>query len=142
MDPLVLENKPVYPLGKCGHVLHKDCYSNYLSSEIKKHVFPIVCPFFKCNTTVSNESMTECIGDKNLLQIYSKYSFERFIEKNDDAYSWCPKVGCDYVFAFSGEQHFVCPLCKSDFCLQCKQDWHRNISCKENEKNKDVNYLD
>jgi len=73
---------------------------------------------------------------------YSKYTFERFIEKNDDEYSWCPKVGCNYVFAYGGETRFRCPVCMSDFCLSCKSDWHLKISCEENKKNKDVGYLD
>ena len=35
---------------------------------------------------------------------------------------------CDY--------HLKCPLCKKEYCLQCKTDWHTNLTCEEYQKQK------
>ena len=69
--------------------------------------------------------MIECVKDKKLLNKYWEYTFERFVDSHDDNFSWCPKVGCNYVFSFDpGRGQFKCAKCLSQFCLVCKTDWH------------------
>ena len=60
-----------------------------------------------------------------------------------DSYSCCPTPGCEYMFFFEqGENRFLCPQCNKEYCLACKDEWHRGMTCEEYRNSRDVNKLD
>jgi len=42
--------------------------------------------------------MTECLMDKNLMDLYYSYTFDVYVNADDEA-DWCPKAGCNLVFS-------------------------------------------
>lgn len=50
-----------------------------------------------------------------------------------DSISWCPTANCEYMFFFEkdDEVRFQCLECKKEYCLNCRVDWHKDMSCKE-----------
>jgi hypothetical protein len=63
-------------------------------------------------------------------------------ENNSDEITFCPAAGCNYMCSYDkNEFHLNCPLCKKSYCLQCKTEWHKGMTCEEYQitKNKDEN---
>lgn len=53
--------------------------------------------------------------------------------------TWCPRAGCETVCKLCPSQqcqpHSVhCPSCTTDFCSNCKFEWHEGLSCENNTK--------
>lgn len=59
----------------------------------------------------------------------------------DPSRSWCPTADCRHCFFYTEEDgtRFECPVCKKDYCLKCRVEWHNNMTCKEHEINATFN---
>ena len=69
-------------------------------------------------------------------------SLNHLAENNSDEITFCPTAGCYYMCSYDkNEFHLNCPICKKSYCLQCKTEWHKGMTCKEYQitKNKDEN---
>lgn len=58
--------------------------------------------------------------------------------------SWCPAPNCRYAYINPEILHskFDCPLCEKNFCLECRVEYHKGLTCEEfqqiNPKDKEV----
>lgn len=50
-----------------------------------------------------------------------------------DSISWCPTADCGYMFFYEKDDdpRFRCPECHKEYCLNCRAEWHTDMSCKE-----------
>ena len=129
---------------KCGCILHDKCFDDYIKNSVENNNIPILCP--NCKTEIHPNLIYDSLinsDNKGLVQKYEKFSMDNYLLNHKDSYSCCPTPGCEYMFFFEqGENHFTCPLCHKDYCLFCKNEWHKGMSCQEYMDSKDVNKLD
>ena len=127
----------------CNCVLHNVCFDNMVKSAIESNNLPIKCP--NCKIPVHPNFIEDSLRNVNpqLFDKYEHFSMNNFILNNNDAYSSCPTPGCEYMFFFQpGEHNFLCPLCYKNYCLNCKDEWHRGMTCQQYKDSRDVNKLD
>ena len=127
----------------CNCVLHNVCFDNMVKSAIESNNLPIKCP--NCKIPVHPNFIEDSLRNINpqLFDKYEHFSMNNFILNNNDAYSSCPTPGCEYMFFFQpGEHNFLCPLCNKNYCLNCKDEWHRGMTCQQYKDSRDVNKLD
>lgn len=131
------ENMEVWGLKNCGHCFHKECLSMHIKNEIDHSKIPIQCPHENCKLDILHEDLFEnCERDD--LEKYEKFAFNKFVEINSENTAWCPTAGCSFVFEFnrnSPNNDFNCPLCAKSYCLNCKTTCHKGMTCAENKVN-------
>ena len=124
-------------------VIHNKCFDEMVKSAVESNNLPIKCP--NCGTDIHPNFIEDSISNANpqLINKYDKFSWNNFLQKNRDEYSSCPTPGCEYMFFFEpGEINFLCPWCSKNYCLNCKDEWHRGMTCKQYKDSRDVNLLD
>ena len=88
---------------------------------------------------ISNLDLKELLNKKDYNK-FEVYSFKNFIDFGGrDEFSYCPSPQCNYVFVYikgKDPPRFKCPLCKNMFCLNCRTEYHYNISCKQYQEQK------
>ena len=127
----------------CNCVLHNKCFDEMVKTAIENNTLPVKCP--NCNIPVHPNFIEDSIRNANpqLFPKYEKFSLNNFLQNNSDDYSSCPTPGCEYMFFFNpGEHNFLCPMCNKHYCLNCKDEWHINMTCQEYRDSRDVNKLD
>ena len=129
---------------KCGCIMHYKCFDDYIKNSVQNNNIPILCP--NCKTEIHPNLIYDSLinsDNQGLVQKYEKFSMDNYLLNHKDSYSCCPTPGCEYMFFFEqGENHFTCPLCHKDYCLFCKNEWHKGMSCQEYMDSKDINKLD
>ena len=129
---------------ECGCIIHYECFDEYISDSIENNNIPILCPY--CKIEIHPNIIYESLHIKNninLIEKYEKFSMNDYISNNKDNYSCCPTAGCEYIFYFEkGENRFLCPLCNKEYCLFCKDIWHKGMTCQEFQDTKDVKKMD
>ena len=126
----------------CNCTIHDKCFDDYIKSQVEQNNLPIKCP--SCGKEVHPNFIQDSLNsNQELLKKYFKFSMNKFLNEYNNEYSSCPTPGCEYAFFFNqGEYHFRCPLCNKEYCLNCKDEWHKNLTCEEYRDRKDVNKLD
>ena len=127
----------------CNCIIHNKCFDELVKSAVESNNLPIKCP--NCGVNVHPNFIEDSINNANpqLLYKYDKFSMNNFIQNNSDEYSSCPTPGCEYMFFFEpGAINFLCPLCGKNYCLNCKDEWHRGMTCQQYKDSRDVNKLD
>lgn len=66
----------------------------------------------------------------------SSFSIEVELDKSR---TWCPRAGCETVCSLCPMQRcqpqsVYCPTCATDFCSNCKLEWHQGLTCEEYNK--------
>jgi len=131
----------------CNCVLHNKCFDEMVKNAVKNNSLPVKCP--NCGTPIHPNFIEDSLRNANpqLFGKYDKYSMNNFLLNNIDNYSSCPTPGCEYLFFFNpGEFDFLCPWCNKRYCLNCKDEWHKGLTCQEykdsrNEKKLDAQFL-
>ena len=127
----------------CNCIIHNICFDNMVKSAIESNNLPLKCP--NCKTPVHPNFIEDSLRNVNpqLMDKYEHFSMNNFILNNNDEYSSCPTPGCEYMFFFNpGEFNFLCPMCNKNYCLNCKDEWHRGMTCQQYKDSRDVNKLD
>ena len=127
----------------CNCILHNKCFDEMVRTAVENNTLPVKCP--NCGIPVHPNYIEDSLRNANpqLLDKYQKFSMNNFILNNLNEYSSCPTPGCEYMFFFNpGEHDFICPLCGKHYCLNCKDEWHQNMTCQQYRDSKDVNKLD
>ena len=127
----------------CNCILHNKCFDEMVKSAVESNSLPVKCP--NCGTPIHPNFIEDSIRNANpqLIDKYDKFSMNNFIQNNSDEYSSCPTPGCEYMFFFNnGEFNFLCPLCTKHYCLNCKDEWHVNMTCQQYRDSRDINKLD
>ena len=126
----------------CNCVLHNKCFDDMVKSAVENNTLPLKCP--NCGTNIHPNFIEDSLRNVNpqLIPKYDKFSMNNFIQNNSNEYSSCPTPGCEYMFFFNpGEFNFLCPLCNKHYCLNCKDEWHVNMTCQQYKDSRDVNKL-
>ena len=64
-------------------------------------------------------------------------SLNYLVENYPNEITYCPTPGCKYICSYDkNEFNLICPLCHKSYCLQCKTEWHQNLTCEEYQKSK------
>ena len=127
----------------CNCIIHNKCFDELVKNAVESNNLPIKCP--NCGINVHPNFIEDSINNANpqLLSKYDKFSMNNFLQNNSDEYSSCPTPGCEYMFFFEpGAINFLCPLCGKNYCLNCKDEWHRGMTCQQYKDSRDVNKLD
>ena len=127
----------------CNCIIHNVCFDNMVKAAIESNNLPLKCP--NCKTPVHPNFIEDSLRNINpqLMEKYEHFSMNNFLLNNNDEYSSCPTPGCEYMFFFHpGEFNFLCPLCNKNYCLNCKDEWHRGMTCQQYKDSRDVSKLD
>ena len=127
----------------CNCIIHNVCFDNMVKAAIENNNLPVKCP--NCKTPVHPNFIEDSLRNINpqLMEKYEHFSMNNFLLNNNDEYSSCPTPGCEYMFFFHpGEFNFLCPMCNKNYCLNCKDEWHRGMTCQQYKDSRDVSKLD
>ena len=127
----------------CGCILHNVCFDSMVKAAVESNNLPVKCP--NCKIPVHPNFIEDSLRNANpqLFDKYEYFTMNNFLLNNNDEYSSCPTPGCEYMFFFNpGEHNFLCPLCNKNYCLNCKAEWHRGMTCQEYKDSRDVKKLD
>jgi hypothetical protein len=121
----------------CDCIVHGPCFDDYIINAINSGKVPIKCPY--CNKKDINEAYVKdsLIQNKKeeLIDKFDNFNMNYYIMQHPDDISCCPTPGCKYVFLYQeGDDQFECPMCDKEYCLKCKSDWHKGLSCQEYRK--------
>ena len=129
---------------KCGCIIHYECFDDYIKNSVENNEIPILCPCCKAEVypnLIYDSLITN--GHNDLVKKYEKFSLNNYLMNHKDSYSCCPTPGCEYMFFFEeGENRFLCPMCNKEYCLFCKETWHKGMTCQEYIDSKDEKKLD
>ena len=123
--------KPV-TLSSCNHTACEECWSNMIEAE--KYKLPIVCQYEKCNEPLFLNDLKRLAKNKTFTEIQEK-ALSDFVEKHNEEFLECPKVGCNQIFRMSvlkdknkGEERVNggklvvdCDICYSSYCMHCSK---------------------
>ena len=132
---------------ECQKHIHGKCFIEYIEEELNNNRFPIRCPLCtgKDRHEINYKTIIDCLllNDKDNLAVkLENISLNHLAENNSDEITFCPTAGCNYMCSYDkNEFHLNCPMCKKSYCLQCKTEWHNDMTCQEYQrtKNKDEN---
>ena len=138
MNPLIME---------CKKHVHGKCFVDYIEEELNNNRFPIKCPLCAGNERheINYKTILDSLllNDKdNLAAKLENISLNHLVENNPDEITFCPTAGCKYMCSYDkNEFHLECPMCQKSYCLQCKTEWHKDMTCQEYQRsvNKDEN---
>lgn len=120
----------------CGHVFCRDCWTNYLTSQIshgaacifakcmgmrctEDHVHKLAC---SCKEIVPESLFAKFVTDSELLVKYRRWLLDSYVEGQRQI-KWCPKPGCTYAVTYnSGGTKSVSCRCGHAFCFSCLQE--------------------
>ena len=129
---------------ECGCIIHYECFNEHIKNSIENNNIPILCPYCKIEIHPNYIYNSLHINENfHLIEKYEKFSMNNVLKNHKDNYSCCPTIGCEYIFFFEkGENRFLCPLCNKEYCLFCKEIWHKGMSCQEFQDSKNEKKLD
>ena len=95
--------------------------------------FPILCPEEGCIHEISINDIQDYINPA-LKEKYFEFSFHMFVEKNSRNTHWCKTPGCNAIYQIEdkGCQTYKCPSCKKAYCLNCRLEEHKGLTCEMN----------
>jgi len=127
----------IYTYENCRHHFCKECLNHYYTTDIMRaDVLNIKCPDTSCDTKVQPHEIQAIVSE----EVYNKYLHFHSIAtlKLDPTSRWCPRPDCETIVKYNELDGFrlVCPRteCAHQFCAQCSEPWHPNLTCEENEK--------
>ena len=129
---------------ECGCIIHYKCFDEYIKNSVENNNIPILCPY--CRIEIHPNLIYDSLNTnhyQDLIQKFEKYSMDNYLLNHTDNYSCCPTAGCEYIFFFlEGENRFLCPICQKEYCLFCKEIWHKEMTCQEYQDSKDTKKCD
>jgi len=131
-----LFSQAVFPLSNCGHLFHIDCLETYVIEEIKKRTFPIKCPNPDCKAEIPEDDVKDTLQAHIEYQdIYDEYYIKSYVDSHPTEFFQCPTPDCKFICSVEGAR-FDCPDCEKNYCVECKVEWHHNMSCKQFQEQK------
>ena len=120
-------------LSNCQHSFHLQCLQDYLQEMTNGKRFPIRCAMDGCASLELENEMLENL-DKNYQEKFDSFTLKHFVETYSSQVFSCPSADCEY-FAFVDKQcrHFQCEKCKKEYCMECGEGWHGEMSCEQAE---------
>jgi len=126
-----LSSQAVFPLNNCGHLFHIGCLETYFVEEIKKRTFPIKCPNPDCKIEIPGDDIKDALKNHVEYQdLYDEYYIKSYLDSRPTEFYQCPTPDCKFICSVEGVR-FDCPECQKTYCVECKADWHHNMSCRQ-----------
>ncbi|OMJ84604.1 hypothetical protein SteCoe_14279 [Stentor coeruleus] len=116
------------PLNTCECIFCTTCFNQHLTSQIKQRIFPIRCP--QCRKELNESDISDRLDNEYRNQ-YFDYNFQNFVQAHSSEYSCCPTPDCKNVFIADDEAYYSCSICRKDYCLRCKVDYHHRMTCQQ-----------
>ncbi|NXX79909.1 R144B ligase, partial [Urocolius indicus] len=126
-------------LQDCNCIFCTSCLKQYVQLAIQEGCgSPITCPDMLCS---SNGTLYEpeiaCLIPVDQFQLYKRLKFEREVHL-DPRRTWCPAAECHTVCHIAPSKPGAplpveCPTCHLKFCSSCKEAWHPQHLCQENQ---------
>jgi ariadne-1 len=124
-----------FSVEECGHILCKDCFTEYLTEQMNKGVACVsaTCPFDGCGFIMPDTLYEELL----IPEVYKKFQHLctlAFVDLSPDR-DWCPGAECDMFVEKSPNKKVLdvdCKNCHHSFCFEC--DWssgHAPLTCDE-----------
>ncbi|OWK57738.1 E3 ubiquitin-protein ligase RNF144B [Lonchura striata] len=87
--------------------------------------------------TRSRAGMIACLVPVDQFELYKRLKFEREVHL-DPQRTWCPTADCQTVCHIAPSESGApvpveCPTCHLSFCSSCKEPWHGQHLCQENQ---------
>ncbi|NXJ17166.1 R144B ligase, partial [Dicrurus megarhynchus] len=126
-------------LQECSCIFCTACLKQYMELAIQEGCgSPITCPDMVClNHGTLQEAEIACLVPVDQFQLYKRLKFEREVHL-DPQRTWCPTADCQTVCHISPSESGApvpveCPACHLTFCSSCKEAWHPQHLCQENQ---------
>lgn len=122
----------VHELASCKHIYCIDCLRQYYTQKMKDgSVLNIPCPDPTCKEEVSPNDV-RCVLDQATWEKYDNFMLMSAL-KQDPNICWCPSPGCTNAIYREPDEDpkIICDACRFQFCAQCKEAWHGDMSCEE-----------
>ena len=123
-----MDKSEIIFLNSCKDVYHVECFNKYLIFEISEKHLPLTCP--KCELVLLENDLRERLTYDEFYK-YQRFSIEFVAEKYPNEYSCCPTPDCSFIFLPNHETHFECPQCSKEYCLKCRVEYHKGITCED-----------
>lgn len=142
-----LTSKAFLVLDGCGHLFHIECVSPYAKEAIESRKLPIRCPYDDCKNELTEGDLSEFLNESELKK-FTEYTLQKYLDQNAGIYTWCPTPDCKFVFeADPSVPEFSCQVCTKHYCLACRVEYHKGMTCKEYQinnriDNNDILFLD
>ncbi|KAG5898064.1 hypothetical protein JTB14_001770 [Gonioctena quinquepunctata] len=128
-------SRNVVRIQQCECAFCIECMQAYVQFEINEGAYDISCPDAQCPTQgVLIQEEIKRLAGSDLLEKHKKYRLNREVEL-DKSRTWCPRAGCETVCTMCPTkrctpQSIYCPTCTTDFCSNCKLEWHEGLSAR------------
>jgi len=125
------------PFQNCADVYHQKCVERFFIEQINNRSFPIKCPNISCKKEVAVSDVM-CTFRKNneYATKFENNSFQFAVESNQE-FTHCLTPNCPYVCFMSKDvSTFHCEICRKTYCVKCKTDWHKGITCEQYQEDK------
>lgn len=126
-------------LQECRCIFCTSCLKQYMQLAIQEGCgSPITCPDMLCvNHGTLQEAEIACLVPVDQFQLFKRLKFEREVHL-DPQRTWCPAADCQTVCCIGPNESGVpvpveCPACHMMFCSSCKEAWHPQRLCPENQ---------
>eukprot|EP01106_Pelomyxa_sp_JSP_P001059 TRINITY_DN1157_c0_g1_i6.p1 TRINITY_DN1157_c0_g1~~TRINITY_DN1157_c0_g1_i6.p1 ORF type:complete len:167 (-),score=40.98 TRINITY_DN1157_c0_g1_i6:62-562(-) len=97
------------------------------------------CPSLNCKDNINDDEVKQLVLPATYLK-YEEFLLKRALDTMPDL-RWCPKPKCGNAMIVGGGLMTRCtnPRCRFTFCINCKEEWHSEISCEQYQKWKEEN---
>jgi hypothetical protein len=125
----------VHELFYCKHIYCIDCLRQYFTQRIKDGlVLNLPCPDPLCKEEVAPDDVRCVLGQ----EMWEKYDHLVLMTalKQDPNICWCPFPRCTNAIYRDPEEEpkMQCNACSYQFCAECSEAWHGDMSCEEHAK--------
>lgn len=111
---------------ECGHRYCEGCLVGWFTSQINQKITKLSCEI--CRLPVERWVL-ESILPPNMFEKFNLFDLEHILEKEFNLF-YCPNKDClNIMSASEGTKYVECPECKKEYCMTCKVEWHKNITC-------------
>lgn len=96
-----------------------------------------MCPEDKCGKEIHSKDLNELL-DQEAQSKFVNNSFSHYVSHHQDEISHCPTPDCQNVFIYDDDDpNFTCEVCNKNYCLNCRVDFHKGMSCEEYQKTRE-----
>lgn len=119
----------------CGHTFCNECWSGYIKTQVEAGIVCIAatCPDSECTEIITEEEV-ERHATHDILSKFESYQVKNFIGGIKST-RWCPGPGCNYIAYGSWntpvDSEVHCSNCSISFCLDCGDEPHKPLKCKD-----------
>lgn len=90
-------------------------------------MFPVKCP--QCLVEFAVEDLNALLTEDMWRKLISM-SVNQYVGKNPEKITFCFTAGCKQVNEMK-TTYFKCDACQSSYCLECKMNYHRGLTCQQ-----------